>query len=92
MFRWLIRYWWLVGLGVVAVLLWVKTTRAFLLSLVSRLQGFANEVTEEMKKVSWPSRTELKNSTGLVILSMIALTVFVSVIDFVLHTIIGLVL
>lgn len=86
------NYLWLIGLGVLALLLLVKPTRAFLLSLIARIRGFGNEVTEEMKKVSWPSRTELKNSTGLVILSMIVLTVFVSVIDLVLHAIIGLVL
>ena len=88
----MIGYFWLVGLGVLALLLLVKPTRVFLLSLVSRIRGFGNDVTEEMKKVSWPSRTELKNSTWLVILSMIALTVFVGVIDLVLHAIIGLLL
>lgn len=84
--------WWLIGLGVVAVLLLVKPTRTFVLSLVSRIRGFGTEVTEEMKKVSWPSRTELKNSTGLVILAMLILTVLIGVMDLILHAIIGLVL
>lgn len=84
--------WWLIGLGVVAGLLLVKPTRAFVLSLFSRIRGFGTEVTEEMKKVSWPSRTELKNSTGLVILAMLILTVLIGVMDLILHAIIGLVL
>lgn len=85
-------YLWVIGLGLVALLVLAKPTRAFLLSLVSRIRGFGNEVSEEMKKVSWPSRAELTSSTGLVILSMIVLTVFVSLIDLALHAIIGLVL
>lgn len=84
--------WWLILLGVLSAMLLIKPTRSFLLSIVLRIRGFANEVVEELKKVSWPSRTELKNSTSLVILSMIVLIVFVGVIDLLLHGLIRLLL
>ena len=83
---------WLILLAVMAVLLLLKPTRAFLLGIVLRIRGFLNEVVEELKKVSWPSRTDLKNSTGLVIVSMLILMVFIGVIDFVLNVIIGFII
>ena len=81
---------WLIVLAAVAAVLLIKPVRNFLLSIVGRIRGFANEVMEELKKVSWPSRRELKSSTGLVIFSMILLAVFVGVIDVVLNAIVGL--
>ncbi len=84
--------WWLILLGLLAVMLLIKPTRGFLLWIASRVRGFVNEVIEELKKVSWPSRTELKSSTSLVIVSMIVLIVFVAVIDLLLHALIGLLL
>jgi len=88
--------WWrilrLILLGVVAAMLLIKPTRDFLLSMVSRIRGFVNEVIEELKKVSWPSRTEVKNSTRLVIFSMIMLAIFVGLIDQLLYAIIRLLL
>ncbi len=83
---------WLILLAVVAVLLLLKPTRAFLLGIVSSIRGFLNEVVEELKKVSWPSRTDLKNSTGLVIVGMLILMIFIGVIDFVLNVIIGFII
>jgi preprotein translocase subunit SecE len=84
--------WLMILLALVAVMLLIKPTRNFLVSLVSRVRGFVNEVVEELKKVSWPSRGELKSSTGLVIFSMAVLMVFVAMIDLILRVIIGLLL
>lgn len=82
--------WWLIVSSIVAVMLLIKPTRNFLLSTASRIRGFLHEVVEELKKVSWPTKNELKSSTGLVIFSMLVLAAFVGVIDVVLHAIIGL--
>jgi preprotein translocase subunit SecE len=82
--------WWLIILSVAAALLLIKPTRDFLLRIVSRIRGFLNEVVEELKKVAWPSRGELKNSTGLVIFSMLMLMAFIGVVDVLLNAIIGL--
>lgn len=83
---------WVILLAVMAVLLLLKPTRAFLLGIVSSIRGFLNEVVEELKKVSWPSRRDLKNSTGLVIVSMLLLMVFIGVMDLVLNGIIGFII
>lgn len=83
--------WWLIVLGLAAGLLLIRPVREFLLRTVSAIRGFVREVVEELKKVSWPTRRELKNSTGLVILSMLMLMVFIGVIDLLLNAIIGLI-
>lgn len=87
-----IALWWLIVLVALAGLLLIKPTRNLILGTVSRIRGFLREVVEELKKVSWPSRKELKNSTGLVIFSMLMLMVFIGVIDLVLNAIIGLII
>jgi preprotein translocase subunit SecE len=43
---------------------------------------FMNGVTKEMKKVTWPTKDELKDSTMVVIFSTILLSLFVFVVDF----------
>ena len=37
------------------------------MGVVTRLQEFVREVLAEFRKVTWPSRAELVNSTGVVI-------------------------
>jgi len=75
----------------IAVLFLIKPTRLFLISMVLNLRAFGKEVMEELKKVSWPARTELKNSTGLVILSTLMLALFVWVIDLALRAVMALI-
>ena len=81
--------WWLIAFGILAVLLLIKPTRHFFLSTFSRARAFLKEVVDELKKVSWPSRSELKSSTGLVIFSMVMLAVFVGLVDVLLNAVIG---
>ena len=50
---------------------------------VKAIQSFYFDTVAEMKKCTWPTRKELVESTMLVISSMIFLTVFVAVADFV---------
>lgn len=45
-----------------------------------------------MKKVSWPVREELVESTVIVMISVAALAVFIGVVDFVLSRMISVVL
>ena len=49
-----------------------------------RFTGYVQETKEELKKCTWPSRDELKGSTFIVLLSILALGVFTVVIDLVL--------
>ena len=49
--------------------------------LYEKLRGFVMDVKVEMAKVSWPTRDELKNSTFVVIVVMVAFSVFTFGID-----------
>jgi preprotein translocase subunit SecE len=51
---------------------------------------FTGEMTEELKKASWPSRTELRDSTIVVIVAAIILGVFTSICDFSLYQVVDL--
>ena len=58
----------------------VDKIKQFIVKLVT----FFNEVGVELKKSAWPTRSELMESTVVVILSVVALGLFVGVSDFVL--------
>ena len=44
--------------------------------------NFLRETKQELNKVTWPSRSELWQSTAVVIVTMLILAVFIGVIDF----------
>lgn len=51
------------------------------MSFIERTQTFTNEVVQESKKISWPSREDLKESTTVVIISVILLAALLGVVD-----------
>jgi preprotein translocase subunit SecE len=51
---------------------------------VGGVRTFLDEVKVELKKCSWPARPELLESTMVVVVSVIILTVFVGISDLVL--------
>ena len=53
---------------------------------------FINEVKLELKKVSWPTRRELINSTVVVIISVIILAIFIGFCDLIWSTLINFVM
>ena len=57
-----------------------------------KILNFINDVTKEMKKVTWPSKDELKESTMVVLATTIILALFVFMIDAVMTRLIDLVL
>jgi len=57
---------------------------------VAQLRDFMKEVQVESTKVSWPTRNELRDSTVVVIATVILLTIFVYLTDSVLRVTIGL--
>ncbi len=61
-------------------------------AFIARLLAFFGEVGEELKKSSWPTRSELMDSTQVVILSVAALALFVAVSDYVLMKVLALIL
>ena len=60
--------------------------------MIKKTKLFYNEVQSEMKKVSWPTREELTESTVIVMISVAVLAVFIGVVDFVLSRMIPVVL
>ncbi|MDT3739999.1 MAG: preprotein translocase subunit SecE [Candidatus Kapabacteria bacterium] len=49
--------------------------------MVGKIKKFANEVVAEMKKVSWPSKEQLRESTVVVIVVTGFLTAFTFIVD-----------
>ncbi|MCE5304846.1 preprotein translocase subunit SecE [bacterium] len=49
--------------------------------MFKKIKKFFNDVVIEMKKVSWPTRDQLRESTRVVIISTLLITAFILVID-----------
>lgn len=49
--------------------------------MFGKLKTFLQDVTKEMKKVSWPSREQLRESTVVVIVTSTIITLIVWAID-----------
>ncbi|MFA6233758.1 MAG: preprotein translocase subunit SecE [Bacteroidota bacterium] len=57
-----------------------------------KITEFINGVTKEMKKVTWPTKDELKESTTIVLASTVVLSLFVAFIDAILTQVMKLLL
>ena len=57
-----------------------------------RFQNYIRDVLQELKKVTWPTKDELKGATVTVIIFTLLSTLFVGVVDFVLGYIVRLIL
>jgi preprotein translocase subunit SecE len=56
--------------------------------MLERFRNYLAETRVEMKKVTWPTKGELKDATRVVILASILLTVFIGLVDQVLSSIV----
>jgi preprotein translocase subunit SecE len=54
------------------------------MQVVARIREFVQEVLVEFRKVTWPSRQELVNSTVVVIVVTVVLALFLGAVDIVL--------
>jgi len=61
-------------------------------NIIGGTKGFVGEVQEELKKCSWPTQSELIQSTGVVIVSVFILAAVVSVSDLVLMQVMKLII
>jgi preprotein translocase subunit SecE len=59
--------------------------------MLERLKTFLTDTKNELKKVTWPTKEELKESTRVVIVASFLLTVFIGVVDQILSRIIKLI-
>ena len=60
-------------------------------SFIERIKLFLSETRTELRKVTWPTREELKESTRVVIVSTFIVTIFIGVVDQILSRLIRLV-
>jgi preprotein translocase subunit SecE len=60
------------------------------MSWTTQTREFAKEVQVEFSKISWPSRNELRDSTLVVILTVLLVAAFIGVVDMALNTVVGL--
>ena len=68
----------------------VVTAEAPRAGLIGRFRGFVKDVRAELAKVSWPTREELRDSTVVVIVTVLIVAVFVGIVDRVLSIGVGL--
>ena len=59
--------------------------------MIERIKTYLLETRTEIKKVTWPTKQELKDSTRVVIIASFLLTVFIGVVDLVLNRIVKLI-
>ena len=56
---------------------------------MSRLRRFIDEAWSELKKVSWPTREQVRNLTVLVFAVSFAVGTYITVLDFVFARLVG---
>jgi preprotein translocase subunit SecE len=59
--------------------------------MFSKIKNFLAETRNELKKVTWPTKEELKESTRVVIVASLILTAFIGIVDQILSRIIKLI-
>jgi len=60
------------------------------MSVVNQLREFVKDVRLESAKVSWPTRGELKDSTIVVLITVLLVAAFIGVMDQILNLGVGL--
>jgi len=59
---------------------------------MKRLVEFIKQSISELKKVSWPTKEELKTSTYIVLITLVFISLFLGVVDKIISEIIRMVL
>ena len=59
--------------------------------MIKKIRQFLEDVRTEMRKVSWPERPELLNSTYVVIVISIIFTLIIFAADWIVSTVINLI-
>lgn len=49
--------------------------------MLQKLQAYLRDTGQEMKRVSWPTLAELKESTIVVIVTVVVITMFIFIVD-----------
>ncbi len=59
--------------------------------MLQKISKFLKDVRQEMSKVSWPTRNELKGSTAVVIGVSLFFAIFIFIVDHILSRLLGLI-
>jgi preprotein translocase subunit SecE len=59
--------------------------------MIERLKAYLQETRVEIKKVTWPTRQELKDATRVVVIASFLLTIFIGGVDLILNRIVKLI-
>jgi preprotein translocase subunit SecE len=60
--------------------------------MIGNIRKFFSEVRAEMQKVTWSTRQELIGSTGVVLMTMLILSTFIGISDFILSHALSIIL
>jgi preprotein translocase subunit SecE len=60
--------------------------------MIAKIKNFISEVRAEMQKVTWSTREELIGSTGVVLMTMLIMSAFIGITDFLLANVLAMVL
>ena len=61
------------------------------MTAMDQVRGFAKDVWGEARKVSWPTRDELRDSTTVVIITVLLVAAFIFLVDTALNWVVGFV-
>ncbi len=59
--------------------------------MIEKIKQYLAETRAEVKKVTWPTREELKDSTRVVILATVVITIFIGGVDLILNRVMRLI-
>jgi preprotein translocase subunit SecE len=60
------------------------------MSAIDQVREFVKDVQLESAKVSWPTREELRDSTVVVIVTVVLVAIFIGIVDRILTAAVGL--
>jgi len=61
------------------------------MSAIERIREYTKDVGVEMRKVSWPTRDELRDSTVVVIVTVLLVAAFIGIVDQILNRVVALI-
>jgi preprotein translocase subunit SecE len=56
--------------------------------MIRKVIDYLKKVKAELEKVAWPTRRDLTNSTGVVLVLVAIVTVFLGIVDYILYVVI----
>ena len=61
-------------------------------AFIARTRDFFSEAVEELKKVTWPDRDQLRNATGVIIAFVLIVSAIIWVMDLAMNGVVDLIM